>query len=593
MRTTQPQKCCSGLCPNRGKGLPWVLGAESPVSKPVATTNRSWKIALALAAWCGFCQPAPGQGATEKAKAPITLEDDVGPSPELGPDPLAPAQVTGPAPIAPGAAAILPEAETIGEADPIVAALRQRLASMQPPHNAADREDNAALVAFYARSRDAVWTSKDALTARARQAIAEIGRADDWGLKASAFELPTLAESPASPEAIADSEIKLSVAVLKYARQARGGRLEPSAVSRKFDQRPRVYDPGSVMLAIANADDVEGYLRGLHPKHDQFARLQRALAAARGGPANDIRRIIANMERWRWMPDDLGSFYVWDSVPEQMTRVVDKGKVVLAEKIVVGRPNTPTPIFSADMQFIIFHPSWGVPSGMKVQELGPMLRNTGGGWFSSNPLASAVLSRHGLQVTRGGQPVNPDAVDWSKVDIRGFDFVQPPGPTNVLGIVKFRFPNKHDVYMHDTPERHLFGGAVRAFSHGCMRVQNPVHLAEVLLAHDKGWSASEVQGYVKRGGEIRLTTPIPVHVTYFTVVVDDEGKVQQFADIYGLDDRVTSALEGAQASSMPKGGTAANSPGEKVRTGTRIKSHPRRPKAEPSSSNPLAAIFGN
>ena len=560
------------------------------MSKPV-TTNLGWKIALALTAWCYVCLPALSQSA--KGKAPILLEDDVGPSPESGPDPLAPAQANGPAPIAPGAAAMLPEAEAIGETDPMVAAVRQRLASMPPPHSAADRADNAALVAFYARRRDPVWTSKDGLTARARQAIGEIGRADDWGLKASAFDLPTLPEFPASPEAFADSEIKLSVAVLKYARQARGGRLEPSAVSRKFDQRPRVYDPGSVMLAIANTDVVDGYLRGLHPSHDQFTRLQRALAAARGGPANDMRRITANMERWRWMPDDLGSFYVWDSVPEQMARVIDKGKVVLAERIVVGRPNTPTPIFSADMQFIIFHPSWGVPSGMKVQELWPMLRNTGGGWFSSNPLASAVLNRHGLQVTRGGQPVNPDAVDWSKVDIRGFDFVQPPGPTNVLGIVKFRFPNKHDVYMHDTPERHLFGDAVRAFSHGCMRVQNPIRLAEVLLAYDKGWSTSEVQGYVKRGGQIRLTTPIPVHVTYFTVVVDDEGKVQHFADIYGLDDRVASALEGAPTSFMPKGGAAANSRGEKPRPGTPAKSRPRQHTAPPSSYNPLAAIFGN
>ena len=95
----------------------------------------------------------------------------------------------------------------------------------------------------------------------------------------------------------------------------------------------------------------------------------------------------------------------------------------------------------------------------------------------------------------------------------------------MLGIVKFRFPNKHDVYMHDTPERHLFGGSMRTFSHGCMRVQNPIKLAEVLLAHDKGWPAEEVQSYVRRGGEIKLTTPIPVHVTYFTAVVDDAGKL--------------------------------------------------------------------
>ena len=558
-------------------------------------TKLSWKLAFAVAAWCCVCQPALSQSAKGKATAVLGL--DAGPSPESGPDPLAPPQPNGQAPIAPGAPVILPEAE-VGEADPIVLAVRRRFAAMPPPRSGGDREDNAALVAFYARTRDPVWTTKDGLTTRAKQAIGEISKADNWGLKASAFDLPELAQTTLSAEALADSEIKLSLAVLQYARQARGGRLQPSAVSRKFDQRPRVYDPLSVMLAIANTDDVDGYLRGLHPRHDQFVRLQQALLAARGASAgdmaaNNIRRLVANMERWRWMPDDLGDFYVWNSVPEQMTRVVDKGKVVLAEKIVVGRANTPTPIFSADMQFIIFHPSWGVPPGMKVQELWPQLRNTGGGWFSSNPLASTVLNSHGLHVTRGGQPVNPDAIDWSKVDIHGFEFVQPPGPRNVLGIVKFRFPNRHDVYMHDTPERHLFGGAVRAFSHGCMRVQNPVHLAEVLLAHDKGWAASEVQGYVRRGGDIRLTKPIPVHTTYFTVVVDDDGNVQYFADIYGLDGRVASALEGQPVSFRPSAGAAANPHGKTASTGVRIKSRAPQNTTAPSSFNPFAANFGN
>ena len=111
-----------------------------------------------------------------------------------------------------------------------------------------------------------------------------------------------------------------------------------------------------------------------------------------------------------------------------------------------------------------------------------------------------------------------------------YDLRHPPGPHNLLGIVKFRFPNKHDVYMHDTPERHLFGGAPRTFSHGCMRVQNPVRLAEVLLAHDKGWGTAQVPSYVRRGGEIRLTTPIPVHVTYFTATADDNDQVNYLTD---------------------------------------------------------------
>ena len=205
-------------------------------------------------------------------------------------------------------------------------------------------------------------------------------------------------------------------------------------------------------------------------------------------------------------------------------------------------------------------------------------------------MASTVLAGHGLNASRAGQPVNPDAVDWSKVDIREFEFVQPPGPKNVLGIVKFRFPNRHDVYMHDTPERHLFNGGVRAFSHGCMRVQNPLRLAEVLLAHDKGWQPSEVQGYVRRGGEITLTTPIPVHVTYFTAVVDAAGNVQTFADIYGLDSRLTSALEGATVSLGSSSKTAiAKTPRAAAPSSPRAAKNGK----PPQQTNPLTAIFWN
>jgi L,D-transpeptidase YcbB len=550
------------------------------------------RLVLLLVACCGLCQPALAQ--SSKAAAGPALELDAGPSPESGPDPLTPPAVNGAPLLAPGAGAAeaLPDNAPVSEADAIVMAVRARLATMPVPREAGERDDLAAIKAFYAARAQPVWVAKAEFSARARQAILEIGQADDWGLKAAAFDLPKPVAPGANAEALAESEIKLAFAVLTYARQARGGRLEPAVVSRKFDQKPRLYEPHSLLLATASVDDIAGYLRGLHPKHEQFSRLRQALLAARAAAADAslLRRLIANMERWRWMPDDLGDFYVWDSVPEQITRVVDRQKVTLSEKIVVGKPSTPTPIFSANMQFVIFHPSWGVPAGMKVQELWPQLRNTGGGWFSSYPLASSVLAGHGLHVSRGGQPVNPDAIDWAKVDIRQFEFVQSPGPTNVLGIVKFRFPNKHDVYMHDTPERHLFGGSVRAFSHGCMRVQNPIRLAEVLLAHDKGLSATEVQSYVRRGGEIALTTPIPVHVTYFTAVVDDAGGVQTFADIYDLDGRLVSALEGRPVSLVAS--SVAEAP-RTPRAATRASARVGKTAKEPSVSNPLAAIFWN
>src|SRR5215467_4294764 len=630
---------------------------------PYMMNRRILAIALVMALTSGLAVPAWCQGL------------DAGPA---TPDPLAPAEVSKPAPVAPGA----PVAPTAGPADtvhPIVALVRERLAATPARGSEADKEDYAGLVAFYAESHGPpVWTSKDGFTPRARQAMAEIRKADDWGLKTSAFDLPTLPDGQATDETLADAEIKLSLAALKYGRYARGGRLDPPSVSRMFDRKPVIYDPKSLLQALAVTDDTDtadAYLRNLHPKHPQFARLRQAMLAARGAraddappsvkippgpaikpgqehphvallrqrlaipaaadgnetlyddalatavkaiqvengldqtgvintatrnalngadrpsPAGNLQRIIVNMERWRWMPENLGDIYVWDSVTEQMTSVFDEGKQVLSEKIVVGKPSSPTVIFSADMQFIIFHPSWGVPPGMKSYELAPLLRNAGGGWFFSSG-ASAVLRGYNLQVSRGGRPVDPDAVSWSNVDIQSFDFTQPPGPSNVLGIVKFRFPNKHDVYMHDTPERHLFGGAIRAFSHGCMRVQNPIKLAEVLLAHDKDWSSDQVQEYVRRGGEIKLTTPIPVHVTYFTAVVDDDGKIHFPPDIYGLDGRVASRLEG-QAVHLATSSTERPEAIEKSDLPGRAKARPRQKAASSQSYNPFAAIFGN
>ncbi len=578
---------------------------------------------LALA-FNGLSGPAMSQGGSAKSARALQLDAD----PSIGSsDPLAPPETTGPAPAAPGAPAAVPDAVADQNADPIMLQVRERLSASVPRGKGSEREDYDGLVAYYARAGQPVWTNKDGLTSRATAAIEEIRKADDWGLKASAFELPVIGALPTT-EALAEAEIKLGIAVLKYARHARGGRADPSSISRMIDQKPVIYDPSSVLAALAAANVADAYLRELHPKHPQFERLRHALLAARGGrheeaapagpripegpaikpgqehahvallrerlsvPAGDaietlydaalvdavkayqakhglaasgtlnnatraalngtearaswssenIQRLLVNMERWRWMPDKLGDIYVWDSVPDQMTSVVRGGKVVLSEKIVVGKVTSPTPIFSADMQFIIFHPSWGVPPGMKANELWPQLRETGGWLFGTS--ASSVLRGHGLQVNYAGRPIDPNSVNWSSADIRSFEFVQPPGPTNVLGIVKFRFPNKHDVYMHDTPERHLFGGATRAFSHGCMRVQNPVKLAEILLATDKGWSPEKVAEYVRRGGEIKLDKPIPVHVTYFTAVVDDAGKVKYHGDLYGLDRRIATALEG-------------------------------------------------
>ena len=253
---------------------------------------------------------------------------------------------------------------------------------------------------------------------------------------------------------------------------------------------------------------------------------------------NDVSeaKLIANMEEWRWMPQDLGKFYVMVNIPEFKFRVVSDGEVIHEERIVSGRPDAQSPIFSETMKTVVIKPRWNVPDSIKIKELLPGLR--GGG----DP-----LRRQGLVMEYNGRRVDPYNVDWSRTDIRNFNVYQPPGGGNALGVVKFLFPNKHAVYLHDTPSKSLFNERVRAFSHGCMRVRNPVSLAELILNKDKGWDKEKVDDLVKNGpeeNEISLDHPIPVHVTYFTAWVGDDNEVQTYDDVYGHEKRITLALAG-------------------------------------------------
>jgi murein L,D-transpeptidase YcbB/YkuD len=253
-----------------------------------------------------------------------------------------------------------------------------------------------------------------------------------------------------------------------------------------------------------------------------------------------VQRILINMERWRWMPEDLGKVYVQDNVPEFMLYVVKDGKTIYSDKIVVGQLAYATPIFSADMQTIVFNPEWTVPPTIVRENLLPSLR--GGGWFGG----SSILREHDLRVKYNGRVVDPGSINWNSVNMANISFSQAPGPTNVLGKLKFLYPNKHTVYMHDTIKPGLFKPAVRAEGHNCIRMERPAKLAEVLLGEDKGWQAKQVQDLLVTGNDsaVALAHPIPVHTTYFTAVVDDDGKLRTFGDVYGLDRKVAPVVLG-------------------------------------------------
>jgi hypothetical protein len=219
--------------------------------------------------------------------------------------------------------------------------------------------------------------------------------------------------------------------------------------------------------------------------------------------------------------------------------------------MIVGQPSWPTPVLAAKMQFVIFHPSWGMPDGIKAKELLPRLRSASGSGFGffdqlfgGGGGGARVLEAYKLQVYYNGHQIDPDSVNWNTADIRQYSFTQPPGADNPLGLVKFRFPNRHDVYMHDTPERGLFSQSFRALSHGCMRVEQPRRTAEVILAQDKGYSPEKVGELWDSGADVTLSKEIPVYLVYFTARVEDDGHLSTYSDIYGHDDRIMSALRG-------------------------------------------------
>lgn len=247
-----------------------------------------------------------------------------------------------------------------------------------------------------------------------------------------------------------------------------------------------------------------------------------------------VETLISNMERWRWLPRDLGERHVFVNIPEFRFRVLSSGRIIHEERIVTGSPKHKTPIFSDQMETIVFNPYWNVPKSILVNEIIPAERKNPG-----------YVERSNLEVIwQGSRAVDPYMVDWYAVNPDKLFLRQRPGRGNALGQVKFLFPNKHSVYMHDTPTKHLFDRPIRAYSHGCMRVRNPLEFAKLLLA-DQGWSEARIESTLATAHDqhVALERKLPVHISYFTAWVDEDGDVLGYSDVYGYDKQVRIALD--------------------------------------------------
>lgn len=356
----------------------------------------------------------------------------------------------------------------------------------------------------------------------------------------------------------APAYLALRRALSRYRAYAAGGgwpTVPAGPALRPGDRGARVEDLRRRLAAsgeLPGADDGDGDYFGnaLEQAVKHFQRrtgllvdgiVGRETRASLNVSADDrVRQILANMERWRWLPRHWGTRYIRVNIAGFHLRVIDGGKSVLSMRVIVGRRYRQTPVFAGRMTYLVFNPYWEVPRKLAVQDILPLERKD-----------PEYLERMGIDVLQGWgakeRIVDPATVDWDALSSRHFPyrFRQRPGPLNALGRIKFMFPNPFDVYLHDTPARALFGQPRRAFSSGCIRVAAPLKLADYLLGDDSGWTPAAIRAAIDSGGNraVPLPRPIPIYILYWTAWVDGKGVTQFRDDLYGRDVRVERAME--------------------------------------------------
>ncbi len=540
---------------------------------------------------------SPATTATvDPAPAPVAAETKSEPAP-------APAAAATDTPAAPAVAAA-----TLSAADQAVAdKLKDLLAAKSSKYLDRKGEREGALAFYKDRNYAPLWIDNGQANARAKAVVAYLKTVDSDGLDPAEYATAEIT-SGMDADALANAELKLTDAALTFARHAATGRVSFTRISNDMYYDLKFPEPAAILAKLAANDKAGDALASYLPQHPAYKALKAKYAEVRAkkeeakiakiahGPslkivtvkketktmddprvplirerlgvtqnpasttydqdvANAVKKfqtdrklkadgvlgnatidlingpsrekeldaILVNLERWRWVDHDLrGDTYVMVNIPDYSLKLVKGGEKYWDTRIVVGQPSKPTPLISPDMKFITVNPTWNVPPSIIAREYLPALRQD-----------PTVLDRIGLKMTH-----NPDGT------VRIY---QPPGERNALGRIRFNFPNKFLVYQHDTPDKNLFAHDKRAYSHGCMRVQNPMTYAEKLLSiqlPNQNYSEAKVKSMLGQNEvNIDFPKPLPVHITYQTAFVDDAGKLQLRDDVYGIDARMVKAMK--------------------------------------------------
>jgi murein L,D-transpeptidase YcbB/YkuD len=481
-----------------------------------------------------------------------------------------------------------------------------------------------AVVEYYKANPDFIWVSDNRPNERARDAIRVLGDAASHGLSPPDYSVsvprPTsTGGTPDRKEEMIRFEMALSARVLRYARDAEGGRIDPNKLSGYHDFPEKQFDMVGALKVLSLATEAGGYLEAQHPDSDAYRALRVELEALRASAENEIvvdaklllkpgesnpelpkvLRLIAHdldddmggqygeilhrsantefygdelvpvikaaqqraglkpdgvvgprtvkalagvskadridkvliaLEQLRWLPHDLGETRVFINQPSYTVQFIDKGVEKLNMRVVIGKPSNQTSFFYDELSYIEYNPYWGVPQSIIVNEMLPRLRGDPG-----------YLDRAGYEVTDSkGRRIPSSAINWNAYGSKvPYNVRQTPSEANALGELKIMFPNKHAIYMHDTPQKDLFNRDERAFSHGCVRLHDPRAMAAAVL----GSTVEHVEAKLKGGHSRENTLKLPIYIAYFTAWPDKNGKVQYFSDVYDRDARVKLAGE--------------------------------------------------
>jgi murein L,D-transpeptidase YcbB/YkuD len=335
-------------------------------------------------------------------------------------------------------------------------------------------------------------------------------------------------------ERVPELDAKLTYAYLRYAADLVGWSTSPSQVSRNWLTEPKKEDLAARLASALQNNQIRASLEDLAPSHPQYQGLQSALARERQQPTGNLDRILMNLERWRWAPRDLGDRYILVNVPAYLLQVMEGSNPALSMRVVVGQPDWPTPLFTDEMTHVIFSPYWNVPESIEREETLPRI--------ARDP---DFLMRNNMEVVGTSGVVDPWSIDWSDdAVVSSLRFRQRPGPDNALGLVKFMFPNRFSIYLHDTPSERLFAREERALSHGCIRLEMPTALAEYVLRGQPEWTTARIEAamHAREERTVKLKAPLPVHIGYWTAWVQPDGTVIFTDDPYGIDSAHASAI---------------------------------------------------